>query len=55
MKVKDFPHWEKCFFNDRTILKSDLKYFNWEQIKSLENMEVIITERHEKDLILENK
>lgn len=55
MKVKDFPAWQKLIFNDRVILKSDLRFFNWEQIKSLDNMEVIATDDHEKTLIIENR
>lgn len=55
MKVKDFPEWRKLIFNDRAILKSDLRFFNWEQIKSLDNMEVITTEDHERTLIIENR
>lgn len=39
-KVKDFLNWSKIIFSDRTILKSDLKYMSWEQIRSIDNLEV---------------
>lgn len=55
MKVKDFSEWRKIIFNDRTILKNDLRFFSWEQIKSLDNMEVIATDDHETTLIIENR
>lgn len=30
MKVKDFPNWRKVVFNDRTLLKNDLRYMSWQ-------------------------
>lgn len=55
MKVKDFPNWKKVVFNDRAILKADVKYMSWEQIRALDNMEVILEEDNGKTLIVENR
>lgn len=55
MKVKDFPNWRKVVFNDRAILKSDLRYMNWQQVRALDEMEVILTEDNGKTLVLENR
>ena len=55
MTVKDFPNWQKVVFNDRTILKADTKYMSWEQIRALDNMEVILEEDNGKTLIVENR
>lgn len=54
MKVKDFPNWCKVVFNDRAILKSDLRHMNWQQIRMLGEMEVILEEDNGKTLIVEN-
>ena len=55
MKVKDFPNWCKVVFNDRAILKSDLCYMSWQQIRALDEMEVILAEDNGKTLVLENR
>ena len=55
MKVKDFPNWHKVVFNDRAILKSDLRYMSWQQIQALDEMEVILAEGDGKTLVLENR
>lgn len=55
MTVKDFPNWQKVIFNDRTILKADVKYMSWEQIRALDNMKVILAEDKGKTLIVENR
>lgn len=55
MKVKDFPNWKKVVFNDRAILKADVKYMSWEQIRALDNMDVILEEDNGKTLIVENR
>ena len=55
MKVKDFPNWHKVVFNDRAILKSDLRYMSWQQIRALDEMEVILAEDDGKTLVLENR
>ena len=55
MKVKDFPNWHKVVFNDRAILKSDLRYMSWQQIRALDEMEVILAEDNGKTLVLENR
>lgn len=55
MKVKDFPNWCKVVFNDRTLLKSDLCYMSWQQIRALDEMEVILAEDNGKTLVLENQ
>ena len=41
MKLKDCKDWKAVIFDDRTILKQDLKYMSSEQINSLENIDVI--------------
>ena len=57
MKVKDFPNWRKVVFNDRAILKSDLRYMSWQQVRALDEMEVILAEEEEEGtvLIVENR
>lgn len=55
MKIKDFPNWRKVVFNDRAILKSDLRYMSWQQIRALDEMEVILAEDDGKTLVLENR
>ena len=55
MQVKDFPNWRKVVFNDRAILKSDLRYMNWQQVRALDEMEVILAEDNGKTLVLENR
>lgn len=55
MQVKDFPNWRKVVFNDRAILKSDLRFMSWQQIRALDEMEVILTEDNGKTLVLENR
>ena len=54
MKVKDFPNWRVVVFNDRAILKSDLCYMNWQQVRALDEMEVILEEDNGEVLIVEN-
>ena len=55
MKVKDFPNWRKVVFNDRAILKNDLHYISWQQIRALDEMEVILEEDDGETLIVENR
>ena len=55
MKVKDFPNWKKVGFNDRAILKADTKFMSWEQIRALDNLEVIAEEDKGRTLICENR
>lgn len=55
MKVKDFPKWKKVVFNDRAILKADTKFMSWEQIRALDNTEVIAEEDKGRTLICENR
>lgn len=55
MKVKDFPNWRVVVFNDRAILKSDLRYMSWQQIRALDEMEVILEEENGERLIVENR
>ena len=55
MKVKDFPNWRKVVFNDRAILKNDLRYMNWQQVRALDEMEVILEEDGGETLIVENR
>lgn len=53
-KVKEYQNWQKIIFQDRTILKADLKYMSWDQIKRLDNLEVILAEENGRVLIIEN-
>lgn len=55
MKVKEFKNWEAIHFNGRTVLKSDIRFFSWEQIKRLEELEVLEWSRDERELWVENK
>ena len=55
MKVKDFPNWQRLIFRDRAILKSDLRFMSWQQIRVLDEMEVILEEDGGETLILENR
>ena len=55
MKVKDFPNWRKVVFNDRALLKNDLRYMSWQQVRALDEMEVILAEDNGKTLVLENR
>lgn len=55
MKVKDFPNWCKVVFNDRALLKSDLLYMSWQQIRALDETEVILDEDNGETLIVENR
>lgn len=55
MKVKDFPNWRKVVFNDRALLKSDLRYMSWQQLRALDEMEVIFEEDGGETLIVENR
>ena len=54
MKVKDFPNWKKAVFNDRTILKADTKFMSWEQIRALDNLEVVTVKGKGRTLICKN-
>lgn len=55
MKVKDFPNWRKVVFNDRAILKNDLRYMSLRQIRMLDEMDVILEEDNGEMLIVENR
>lgn len=55
MKVKDFPNWRKVVFNDRALLKSDLRYMSWQQVRALDEMEVVLEEDDGETLIVENR
>ena len=55
MKVKDFPNWCKVVFNDRALLKNDLRFMSWQQIQALDEMEVLQEEDNGKTLVLENR
>ena len=54
-KVKDYQNWTRIIFKDRAILKSDIKYMSWEQIKALDNLEVLLDEDNGTTLIIENR
>lgn len=54
MKVKNFSNWRKVVFNDRVLLKSDLRFLSWQQIRALDEMEVILEEDNGETLIVEN-
>lgn len=53
MKVKDFPNWECLIFEDRAILKSDLRYMAKSQAQALENLPVLLVEDNDKTLVIE--
>lgn len=53
--VKDFPQWKKIQFNGRTVLRCDTKYMSWEQIKSLDDLQVLEEQNKGTVLIVENK
>lgn len=55
MKVKDFPNWHKVMFNGRTVLKVDIKYMSWDQIRALDNLEVLEEMDGGKTLVVENR
>ena len=55
MKVKDFPNWKNVVLNDRVILKVDTNFMSWEQIRALDNLEVIAEEDKGRTLICENR
>lgn len=54
-KVKEYQNWQKIIFQDRVILKSDLKYMSWDQIRRLDNLEVTLAESSGRILIIENE
>ena len=55
MKVKDFPNWRKIMFNGRTVLRADTKYMSWQQIRSLDELEVLEEMDGGKTLAVENR
>lgn len=54
-KVKEYKNWNKIIFGDRAILKSDLKYLGWSQIRDIENLDVLLDEDKGRTLVVENK
>lgn len=54
-KVKDYLNWKRIIFKDRAILKSDIKYMSWEQIKALDNLNVLLDEDNGETLVIENR
>lgn len=54
-KVKEYQNWKKIILQDRAILKSDLKYMSWDQIRRLDNLEVTLAEDRGRILIIENE
>lgn len=53
-KVKEYQNWRRIIFQDRAILKADLKYMSWDQIARLDNLEVTLAEDNGETLIIEN-
>lgn len=51
-KVKDFLNWQKIIFPDRTIIKSDLRFMSWEQVRNLNNTEIRSYEQTENGEII---
>lgn len=51
MKVKDFPNWKNVVLNDRVILKVDTNFMSWEQIRALDNLEVVTVKGKGRTLI----
>lgn len=54
-KVKEYQNWRRIIFLDRVILKSDLYYMSWDQIRRLDNLEVTLAEDNGETLIIENE
>lgn len=54
-KVKDYKNWKKIRLEDRVILKGDLRYMSWQQVRSLDELEVVLVEDGGKTLIVNNK
>lgn len=54
-KVKEYQNWQRIIFHDRVILKSDLKYMSWDQIRRLDNLEVTLAEDDDRTLVIENE
>ena len=46
-KVNEFLNWAKIIFADRTIIRSDLDYMSWAQIRAIDNLEVRSHEENE--------
>ena len=55
MKVKDFPNRRKIMFNGRTVLRADTKYMSWQQIRALDELEVLEEMDGGKTLVVENR
>lgn len=53
LKVKDFSNWKRLIFEDRAILKSDLRYMAKSQVQALENLPVLLVEDNGKTLVIE--
>lgn len=51
-KVKDFMNWSKIIFLDRTILRTDLRYMSWQQIRAIDNLEVRSHEENEDGTVI---
>ena len=54
MKVKDFPNWKNVVLDDRVILKIDIEFMSWEQIRALNNLDVITVKGKGRTLICKN-
>lgn len=54
-KVKEFKNWKRIIFEDRTILKSDLRFMSWNQIKALDDLEVTLDEDNGETLVVSKK
>ena len=51
--VANYPKWRKLVLPDRTILRRDLRYMDWEQIERVNQLPVALAEDHDTVLIIE--
>ena len=51
--VANYPEWRKLVLPDRVILRRNLRYMDWEQIESLNRLQVVLAEDHGTVLIIE--
>lgn len=50
--VANYPNWKKLALSDRTILREDLRYMSWGQIRYVDRLPVALAEDHDTTLII---
>ena len=50
--VANYPNWKQLVLSDRTILREDLRYMSWEQIKCIDQLPVALAEDQDITLII---